>query len=109
MGRPVALVSANELRDMFDPFRWLGELVVYRLLGLAADSAVGGALHFFIMDVTKIFALLVAVIYVMGLLVALLSPERVRALGRQRPDWQARGLAVSSGGSDRTGRRADWQ
>jgi uncharacterized membrane protein YraQ (UPF0718 family) len=48
------------------------------------------------MDVAKIFVLLV-VIYVMGLLRALLSPERVRAFVRGRPDWQARGLAVTLG------------
>jgi hypothetical protein len=47
--------------------------------------------------VAKIFALLVVVIYVMGLLRALLSPERVRAIVRGRPDWQARGIAVGLG------------
>jgi len=97
MGSPAAPSSVSELSGMFDPFHWLGDLVVYRLLGLAADSAAGGALHFFVMDVTKIFALLIAVIYVMGLLRALVSPERVRELVRRRPDWQARGLAVSLG------------
>lgn len=49
------------------------------------------------MDVAKIFVLLVTVIYVMGLLRALVAPERVRAFVRGRPDWQARGLAVSLG------------
>jgi uncharacterized membrane protein YraQ (UPF0718 family) len=37
------------------------------------------------------------VIYVMGLLRALVAPEKVRAFVRGRPDWQARGLAVSLG------------
>jgi hypothetical protein len=49
------------------------------------------------MDVAKIFVLLVVVIYVMGLLRALVAPEKVRAFVRGRPDWQARGLAVSLG------------
>jgi len=39
----------------------------------------------------------VAVIYVMGLLRALLSPERVREFVRGRPAWQARGTAVTLG------------
>jgi len=82
---------------MPDPFAWLGDLVAYALLGLSADSAAGSALQFFVMDVAKIFALLVIVIYVMGLLRALVSPERVRALARGRPDWQARGMAVGLG------------
>ena len=60
---------------MFDA---LGNLVAYRLLGLEAGSALGDAVQFFVMDVAKIFTLLVAVIYVMGLLRAMLSPERLR-------------------------------
>jgi uncharacterized membrane protein YraQ (UPF0718 family) len=78
-------------------FERLGNLAAYDLLGLAPGSAPGDAVQFFIMDVAKIFVLLVAVIYVMGLLRALLSPERVRAFVCGRPDWQARGLAVTLG------------
>ncbi len=79
---------------MFDA---LASQLVYRGLGLESASHVGAALHFFVMDVTKIFTLLVVVIYAMGLLRAMLSPERVRAFVRGRPDWQARGLAVTLG------------
>ena len=79
---------------MFDA---LGNLVAYDLLGLARDGRAGAAVHFFVMDTAKIFTLLAVVIYAMGLLRALLSPERVRALVRDRPDWQARGLAVTLG------------
>ena len=78
-------------------FQRLGELIAYDLLGLAADSAAGAALQFFVMDTAKIFVLLVLVIYAMGLVRALLSPERVRQFVRGRPDWQARGLAVGLG------------
>lgn len=78
-------------------FERLGNLAAYDLLGLAPGSAPGDAVQFFIMDVAKIFVLLVAVIYVMGLLRALLSPERMRAFVCGRPDWQARGLAVTLG------------
>jgi uncharacterized membrane protein YraQ (UPF0718 family) len=78
-------------------FDALANLLTFNLLGLEPASRVGAALHFFVMDVAKIFVLLVLVIYVMGLLRALLSPERVRAFVRGRPDWQARGLAVTLG------------
>jgi hypothetical protein len=78
-------------------FEYLGDLVAFGLLGLAPAGRAGSAVQFFVMDVAKIFVLLVAVIYVMGLLRTLLSPERVRELVRDRPDWQARGLAVSLG------------
>ncbi len=82
---------------MPDPFARLGDLVAYTLLGLSPESAAGSALQFFVMDVAKIFALLVVVIYLMGLLRALVSPEQVREFVRGRPDWQARGMAVGLG------------
>jgi uncharacterized membrane protein YraQ (UPF0718 family) len=79
---------------MFDR---LAEMIVYRLLALSPESQLGAALHFFVMDVAKILTLLVIVIYLMGMLRALLSPEKVRAYVRGRPDWQARGMAVTLG------------
>ena len=60
---------------MFDT---LANLIVYQWLGLNAESHAGAALHFFVMDTAKILAMLVIIIYVMGLLRALLSPEKVR-------------------------------
>ncbi len=79
---------------MFDA---LASLLVYQLLSVDPASHAGAALHFFVMDVSKIFVMLVLIIYVMGLLRALLSPERVREYVRNRPDWQARGMAVTLG------------
>ena len=79
---------------MFDR---LGDLVAFQILRLSPESHLGAAVQFFVMDLAKIFALLVIVIYVMGLLRALLSPERVRGFVRGRPDWQARGMAVTLG------------
>ncbi|HKJ75801.1 MAG TPA: permease [Gammaproteobacteria bacterium] len=79
---------------MFDA---LADWLVFGLLGLAPDGAAGPALHFFVMDAAKIFVLLVAVIYAMGLLRALLPPEKVREYVRGRPPWLARSLAVGLG------------
>jgi len=67
-------------------FDALASLLTFHLLGLEPESRVGAAVHFFPMDVAKIFVLLVAVIYVMGLLRAMLSPERVRDFVRDRLD-----------------------
>jgi uncharacterized membrane protein YraQ (UPF0718 family) len=78
-------------------FESLANMVVFGPLGLDPQSHLGATVQFFVMDVTKIFALLLLVIYGMGLLRAMLSPERVRAFVRGRPDWQARGIAVSLG------------
>ncbi|MGQ9860676.1 MAG: permease [Thiobacillaceae bacterium] len=79
---------------MFDA---LGTLVAFRLLGLAPDSASGAALHFFIMDVAKILVLLTSVIYAMGWLRALLTPERVRAMMKGRSGPGTRLMAVGLG------------
>ena len=78
-------------------FEQLGDLIAFHLFGLSPDSATGAAVQFFVMDVAKIFALLVLVIYGMGLLRAILAPDRVRAFVGGRPDWQARGMAVTLG------------
>ena len=79
---------------MFESF---ADLLVYQGLGIDPNTHTGAALHFFVMDVTKIFVMLIAIIYLMGLLRAFLSPERVRNYVRNRPDWQARSIAVSLG------------
>jgi uncharacterized membrane protein YraQ (UPF0718 family) len=79
---------------MFDT---VANTLAFDMLGLDPSSHTGAAVQFFIMDVAKIFVLLVVVIYVMGLMRALVAPERVREFVRGRPDWQARGLAVSLG------------
>ncbi len=79
---------------MFDV---LANLIVYQWLGLDPASHSAAALHFFIMDTVKIFVLLVVIIYVMGLLRALLSPERVRNYVRGKPKWLARSLAILLG------------
>lgn len=82
---------------MFESFELLGNWVAFTLLGLIPDSQTGSAVQFFVMDVAKIFALLVVIIYLMGLLRAYVSTERVRQLVAGRPKWQARSLAITLG------------
>jgi uncharacterized membrane protein YraQ (UPF0718 family) len=78
---------------MFDAFAtWL----IYDLAGLQG-TPFGAAAHFFVMDVTKILVLLTLVIYVMGLLRALLKPEKVREFIRNRGNLQSRFMAVGLG------------
>jgi hypothetical protein len=78
---------------MFDA---LATLLIYDWAGLKGTS-IGDALHFFVMDVTKILVLLTLVIYVMGLLRALLKPEKVREFIRNRGNIQSRFMAVGLG------------
>ncbi|MEW6765682.1 MAG: permease [Pseudomonadota bacterium] len=78
-------------------FDLLAGLLVYRVLGLAPEEPLGAALHFFVMDVTKILVLLTLVIYVMGWLRSALSPERVREFLRHRGNLSSRFMAVGLG------------
>ncbi|MDP2788175.1 MAG: permease [Pseudomonadota bacterium] len=84
---------------MFDA---LAALLIFDLAGsvfanIAPASPLGAALHFFVMDVAKILLLLTTVIYLMGWLRALFTPERVRALMKGRSGPGARLLAVGLG------------
>jgi uncharacterized membrane protein YraQ (UPF0718 family) len=78
-------------------FEQLGNLIAYQLLGLDSTTQFGAAVQFFIMDLTKILLMLVFIIYMMGWLRALLTPEKVRAYVRGKPKWLARILAILLG------------
>jgi uncharacterized protein len=54
--------------------------VVYDLVGLDAATRLGGAVHFFVYDVSKILLLLGGVVFVVSVLRSFLSVERTRAL-----------------------------
>ncbi len=79
---------------MFDT---LARVLVFDLAGLSPASSAGAALHFFVMDVAKILLLLTTMIYLMGWLRALFTPERVRALMKGRSGPGARLTAVGLG------------
>lgn len=63
---------------MLSIFPSLADWLVYDLLDLSAGTKLGDALHFFVEDTTKIFALLVVMIYVIALVRASLNVELIR-------------------------------
>ncbi len=63
---------------MLSIFTKLADLIIYQWFGMSPDSHLAGSLHFFIEDTTKIFALLVVMIYVIAWARAALNIERVR-------------------------------
>ncbi|MCE5181680.1 MAG: permease [Betaproteobacteria bacterium] len=77
-------------------FEALADWLIYHLAGMQG-TPLGDALHFFVMDVTKILFLLTLVIYLMGLLRALLKPEKVREFIRNRGNVSSRFMAVGLG------------
>ena len=78
-------------------FSWLADQIIYQLLALKVDNPITESLHFFIMDVTKIFFMLVVIIYIMGLFRSFLSAEKVREYVRGKPKILARLLAITLG------------
>lgn len=64
---------------MLKVFTLFADLIVYDLLKLDVALRVAAALHFFIEDISKIFFLLLIMIYVVGFLRAALNTERIRA------------------------------
>ena len=63
---------------MFEIFTDLASWLVVDILGLSKATKLGDALHFFIEDTTKIFFLLLVMIYAIALLRASMNVERVR-------------------------------
>ncbi len=63
---------------MLSIFTKLADWLVYSVLGFVPGSKLGGAIHFFIEDTTKIFFLLVVMIYVIAIIRASLKVERIR-------------------------------
>ena len=63
---------------MLTIFTTLADWIAFTLFGLAPHSKLGDAVHFFIEDTTKIFFLLVVMIYFIALIRASLNVERIR-------------------------------
>jgi uncharacterized membrane protein YraQ (UPF0718 family) len=63
---------------MLSIFTELADWLAFTLFGLTPHSKIGDAVHFFIEDTTKIFFLLVIMIYVIALIRASLNIEKVR-------------------------------
>lgn len=78
-------------------FTDLADILVFELLQMNPEAESTHALHFFVEDVTKIFFLLAAIVFMIGFFRSLVSPERARKMiGGQSP-WRSYPLAVSLG------------
>lgn len=67
------------------------------MLGLDAATRLGGAVHFFIEDVSKIFVLIYVLIFVISLFRSQLSPQRVQQYLSGKNRWYGYSLAVLLG------------
>jgi uncharacterized protein len=66
-------------------------------LPVARESRLGGALEFFFYDAPKVLFLLVAVVFVMGMVNSHFTPERTRAILAGRTEGAANVMAASLG------------
>ena len=60
------------------------DFLIYDLLGLAPETKIGAALHFFVYDTVKIFVLLAVMIFIVGFVRTWLPQERLKA-------WMSKG------------------
>lgn len=65
--------------DIFKPVEWLADFIVYNLMNLPAKANFSLSLHFFIYDTIKIFILLLAISFVVGIIKSFFTPEKTRA------------------------------
>jgi uncharacterized membrane protein YraQ (UPF0718 family) len=72
---------------MFKLFTKLADWLTYTLFNLSAETKVGDALHFFIEDTSKIFVLLVVMIYFIAILRASMNIEVVKNHLEGRSRW----------------------
>lgn len=63
---------------MFSLFSDFASWLIYSIMGLDPDSKIGYSLHFFVDDTTKIFFLIIVMIYFIAILRASLNLEKVR-------------------------------
>ncbi len=63
---------------MFVIFTRIADYLIYNLAGLSAGTRLAESLHFFIEDVTKIFAMVTVMIYLIALIRAGLDTEKIR-------------------------------
>jgi uncharacterized membrane protein YraQ (UPF0718 family) len=67
------------------------------ILGLARDTHLGEALHFFLYDTPKVLLILVGIVFVMGVIQTFFAPERTRALLAGRRLGVGNAMAASLG------------
>ncbi|RKY10704.1 MAG: permease [Planctomycetota bacterium] len=63
---------------MLSIFTKLADWIIYSVFGMSPESKLADGLHFFVEDTTKIFALLIVMIYIIAWVRASLNMDRVR-------------------------------
>lgn len=72
---------------MFKIFTLLADFLTYTIFKLNSESRIGNSVHFFIEDTSKIFVLIVIMIYFIALLRASMNMEKIRDSLQGRSRW----------------------
>ncbi len=78
-------------------FELLADYLVFDLAGLDSSSKLGESVQFFVMDIAKIFFMLILIIYLIGLFRSFISPEKVRTYVQGKSKFSARISAIFLG------------
>lgn len=85
---------------MIDPFflaQWLADWITYAILNLAKDTSLANAINFFIYDSIKVTALLLVIVFVVGLIRTFITPEKVRKIVGKKKEGLGNVLAALLG------------
>lgn len=77
--------------------KWLADLLVYRLIGIAPGTRLGDSLNFFFYDTMKIFLLLLVIIFAVAVIRSFFPPSRSRKLLGNRNEYLGNLLAALLG------------
>lgn len=78
-------------------FELLASWITFDLLGMSQHAHLAESVHFFVMDIAKIFFMLFTIIYVMGLFRSFVSAEKVRTYVQGKSKLVARVMAILLG------------
>lgn len=76
-------------------FKMFADLIVYRFMGLSSGTRLAESIHFFIEDVSKIYVLLIVMIYFISILRAGLNTDKIKNYLERRGRWA--GYFIASG------------
>ena len=90
----LALIVWYPVYSRLNPFsHW----VAYDLFGIAHGSHLGESVAFFLLDIPKVFMLLLLIVWAVGVIRSFFTPERTRALLAGKREFLGHGLAGALG------------
>ena len=90
----LALIAWYPVYSRLNPF---SQWVAYDLFGIAHGSHLGESVAFFLLDIPKVFMLLLLIVWAVGVVRSFFTPERTRALLAGKREFLGHGLAGALG------------